>query len=64
MALPTAFTAGVFDKVDKLADKFESQEVKDIVEVIDAAAREAEPLLKMSRRRRTQHHRRGQECRQ
>ncbi len=42
----TAFAADVFDKVDKLADKLESQEVKDIVEVIDAAAREAEPLLK------------------
>ncbi len=66
MAPPTAFTAKVFDQVDKL----EAKEVRNIAQVIDAAAVEAEPLLKRelrlatSRCRRFQHRREGQECRQ
>jgi hypothetical protein len=47
MVPPTAFTADVFDKVDKMANK-ETHEVKDIVKFIGAAALEAEPLLKMA----------------
>ncbi len=46
MAPPTAFRADVFDKVDKMVGK-ENREVKDIVEVIDAAALEPEPLRKV-----------------
>ena len=42
LAPPTAFAASVFDKADKLED----QEVNDIVQVSDAAAVEAEPMLK------------------
>ncbi len=42
LAPRTAFTASVFDKVDRLED----QDVNDIAQVIDAAAVEAEPTLK------------------